>query len=60
MRASQALKIVGHRQPRVDGEEKVTGKALYTGDIVAALYLFCYKSLFPPQMGFRFRKEDGK
>lgn len=33
MRTSQALKIVGQSQPRVDGEDKVTGKALYTGDI---------------------------
>jgi CO/xanthine dehydrogenase Mo-binding subunit len=33
MRTSQALKIVGQSQPRVDGEEKVTGKAVYTGDI---------------------------
>lgn len=29
----EALKIVGTSQPRVDGEEKVTGRALYTVDI---------------------------
>ncbi|MEK7333749.1 MAG: xanthine dehydrogenase family protein molybdopterin-binding subunit, partial [Candidatus Binatota bacterium] len=33
MRTSQALKVVGSSLPRVDGEEKVTGKALYTVDI---------------------------
>ncbi len=33
MRTSQALKVVGGRLPRVDGEEKVTGKALYTSDV---------------------------
>lgn len=33
MRTAQELKVVGHKQPRVDGEEKVTGKALYTGDV---------------------------
>ncbi|MFQ5682610.1 MAG: xanthine dehydrogenase family protein molybdopterin-binding subunit [Candidatus Binatia bacterium] len=29
----QALKIVGHTYPRFDGEEKVSGKAIYTGDL---------------------------
>ncbi len=33
MKARQALKIAGTAAPRVDGLEKVTGKALYTGDI---------------------------
>ena len=33
MSKSEALKIVGRAQPRVDGEEKVTGKALYTVDV---------------------------
>jgi len=33
MRRSEALKIVGKALPRVDGEEKVTGKAVYVGDI---------------------------
>lgn len=33
MRESQALKVVGSSLPRVDGEEKATGKALYAGDI---------------------------
>ena len=33
MRRSQALKIVGSAQPRLDGKEKVTGKATYTSDI---------------------------
>ena len=29
----QALQVVGHTEPRSDGEEKVTGKAIYTVDI---------------------------
>jgi len=29
----ESLKIVGRSQPRIDGEGKVTGKAIYTGDI---------------------------
>ena len=33
MKTSQALRVVGSSLPRVDGEEKVTGKALYTVDI---------------------------
>jgi len=33
MKAMEALKIVGTSAPRLDGIEKVTGKALYTGDI---------------------------
>ncbi|MCZ6450592.1 MAG: xanthine dehydrogenase family protein molybdopterin-binding subunit [Deltaproteobacteria bacterium] len=33
MRKGRALKIAGTDVPRVDGVEKVTGKALYTGDI---------------------------
>ncbi|MFQ5902418.1 MAG: xanthine dehydrogenase family protein molybdopterin-binding subunit [Candidatus Binatia bacterium] len=33
MKRGQALKIAGTGAPRVDGIEKVTGKALYTGDI---------------------------
>ena len=33
MKKTQALKIVGTDTPRLDGIEKVTGKAVYTGDI---------------------------
>ena len=33
MRKERALKIAGTDAPRVDGVEKVTGKAFYTGDI---------------------------
>ncbi len=33
MSKAQALKVVGHAEPRLDGVEKVTGKALYTVDI---------------------------
>lgn len=33
MRTKDALRIVGTGAPRVDGIEKVTGKAVYTGDI---------------------------
>jgi CO/xanthine dehydrogenase Mo-binding subunit len=33
MKKSQALQVVGHPEPRSDGEEKVTGKAIYTVDI---------------------------
>jgi len=33
MKSRQALSIAGHSAPRLDGMEKVTGKALYTGDI---------------------------
>ena len=33
MRKAQALQVVGHAEPRSDGEEKVTGKAIYTVDI---------------------------
>ena len=34
MSKGQALQVVGHAEPRSDGEEKVTGKALYTVDVV--------------------------
>ncbi len=33
MRKPQALSVVGQSQPRVDGEEKATGKAIYTVDV---------------------------
>lgn len=33
MGKSHPLRVVGKAQPRVDGGEKVTGKAVYTGDI---------------------------
>jgi CO/xanthine dehydrogenase Mo-binding subunit len=33
MSKAQALQVVGHAEPRSDGEEKVTGKAVYTVDI---------------------------
>ncbi|HVO92025.1 MAG TPA: xanthine dehydrogenase family protein molybdopterin-binding subunit [Terriglobales bacterium] len=33
MKKAQAYQVVGHAEPRCDGEEKVTGKALYTVDI---------------------------
>lgn len=33
MKQSQALRIAGTSAPRLDGVEKVTGKALYTGDL---------------------------
>jgi xanthine dehydrogenase molybdenum-binding subunit len=33
MRKAQTLKVVGHAEPRSDGEEKVTGKAIYTVDV---------------------------
>ncbi len=33
MRKAQTLRVVGRAQPRVDGEVKVTGKALYTVDV---------------------------
>ncbi len=33
MKSSQALRIAGTPAPRLDGIEKVTGKAIYTGDI---------------------------
>ena len=33
MKKSQAYKVVGHAEPRSDGAEKVTGKALYTVDV---------------------------
>ena len=33
MTNSRALKVVGQSQPRVDGAEKVTGKAVYTVDV---------------------------
>jgi CO/xanthine dehydrogenase Mo-binding subunit len=33
MRKSQSLKVVGRANPRIDGEEKVTGKAFYTVDV---------------------------
>jgi len=33
MSKAQALKVVGHPEPRLDGVDKVTGKALYTVDI---------------------------
>ncbi|MCH8055928.1 MAG: molybdopterin-dependent oxidoreductase, partial [Deltaproteobacteria bacterium] len=36
MRKSQAFNIVGGAHLRVDGEEKVTGKAVYTGDVEIA------------------------
>ncbi|MFQ5904155.1 MAG: xanthine dehydrogenase family protein molybdopterin-binding subunit, partial [Candidatus Binatia bacterium] len=36
MRRSRALKVAGSAPPRLDGEEKVTGKAIYTGDIELA------------------------
>jgi CO/xanthine dehydrogenase Mo-binding subunit len=33
MKTSQAYKVVGRPEARLDGEEKVTGKALYTVDV---------------------------
>ncbi|TAJ75395.1 xanthine dehydrogenase family protein molybdopterin-binding subunit, partial [bacterium] len=33
MQVKKNLKIAGHSAPRLDGTEKVTGKALYTGDV---------------------------
>lgn len=33
MEKSAALKVIGHAHPRVDGEEKVTGRGLYASDI---------------------------
>jgi len=33
MEKSAAFKVIGHAHPRVDGEEKVTGRGLYAGDI---------------------------
>ncbi|MEE9185757.1 MAG: xanthine dehydrogenase family protein molybdopterin-binding subunit, partial [Candidatus Binatia bacterium] len=33
MRKAQTLRVVGRAQSRVDGEVKVTGKALYTVDV---------------------------
>ncbi len=58
MRTSQALKVVGGSQPRVDGEEKVTGKALYTVDIElpAMVYGKILRSPFPHA---RLLKVDG-
>ena len=34
MKKAPAYQVVGHAEPRSDGEEKVTGKALYTVDVV--------------------------
>ena len=36
MRKSEALRVVGRTQPRLDGKGKVTGEAVYTGDIELA------------------------
>jgi CO/xanthine dehydrogenase Mo-binding subunit len=46
---SSALNIAGGNQLRVDGEEKVTGKAVYTGDIelVGMAYGKIVRSPFP-------------
>ncbi|MGH7929352.1 MAG: xanthine dehydrogenase family protein molybdopterin-binding subunit, partial [Candidatus Binatia bacterium] len=33
MKKAQQYNVVGHAQPRSDGEEKVTGKAVYTVDV---------------------------
>ncbi len=33
MKKAQAYKVVGHAEPRSDGAEKVTGKAIYTVDV---------------------------
>src|ERR671919_242708 len=33
MKKGQRLNVIGKAKPRIDGEEKVTGKALYTVDI---------------------------
>ena len=33
MKRTHAFKVIGRAEPRVDGEEKVTGKAVYTVDI---------------------------
>jgi len=33
MSKAHALKVVGHAAPRVDGQEKVTGRAAYTVDL---------------------------
>ncbi|HTN71796.1 MAG TPA: hypothetical protein VMO00_11995, partial [Methylomirabilota bacterium] len=33
MKKAQAYKVVGRSKNRVDGAEKVTGKAVYTGDV---------------------------
>jgi len=34
MKKAPTYRVVGHAEPRSDGEEKVTGKALYTVDVV--------------------------
>ena len=31
--APEAMRVVGHRQPRLDGPAKVTGRALYVDDL---------------------------
>ncbi|MGH7815869.1 MAG: hypothetical protein ACREOR_00620, partial [Candidatus Binatia bacterium] len=33
MKKAQTYKVIGHAEPRSDGAEKVTGKALYTVDV---------------------------
>lgn len=49
LRKSQAFNIVGGAHLRVDGEEKVTGKAVYTGDfeIAGMTYGKILRSPFP-------------
>ena len=45
----EAFRVVGKAEPRIDGEEKVTGKALYAGDIELAgmAYAKVLRSLLP-------------
>ena len=37
----EQFSIIGHNYPKIDGEEKVTGRAQYAGDIKLPGTLYC-------------------
>ena len=59
MKKSQAYKVVGQPEPRLDGEDKVTGKAVYTVDVELPGMAYG-KILRSPYAHARIRRVDGR
>jgi CO/xanthine dehydrogenase Mo-binding subunit len=59
MKETEAFKVVGHAEMRVDGEEKVTGKAIYTVDVELS-GMAHGKILRSPYSHARLARVDGK
>ena len=55
--ASSALNVVGHATPRIDAVERVTGKAVYTGDVSLPGMLYA-RVLRSPHAHARIRRID--